>query len=1025
MISRTNDRIGDLEHETERLRRDLEAEHRNRSGLEMAVDRIAAEQTEQTRQLAKRVAEAENFSAQVADDLEEFRQPVSPPPHLLHAGQARQRHDERVALIQEAVSALSSIVGLAEGTREAREVVAGFSRSLEGVEETAHAQGVELLQLAGENRDQGEAIGALMDMLERTVTTDDAHLMLEELGASIAASMQQQTTETEHAMQAHVEEALQAAQRELDAAFEARLQALENRNAERDGQQARALADVEERAERAEAQAAERMNELERLDVRLADQTRQEIEAVRKTTEMFSTGIDNQVAMLRSTLTTRVDEMQRSAEEERGVLKASLQSMQTKLEATIEEAVARFDEQVRDTAAAADTRIAEAEAQVVAVTSKLRTHLDAEVRALADRQDDDRRTAAARLAEGVSVVQKTLEERTGKLDAAVSGLDTRWARFTDGVDKRVKKLCAGLEATVNSENSDFLAASRRGLDEVSADGQQLRAEVAVALDALTASVARIESLQAEASTSLGVSADQLRDDMTTICTETRSSTAEQLAYTTKEYSGRHEALSTQVDVHRQEFLESSREQDRLREQIADLSASTRENRAKIAEEYSKLEQGIERRTTHCEREIHANTVRVQESTARLESEYESLSNSTVDRLENEHKRVDDLCGSLESRVDSEVRSLRTSSQSDRQVLSEAFSKSEQKAHETLASLAMNVSETQAHHTSKQDHLQRDVAQLQLQLATFKTSVTQLQASDEMRQHELRQSHDQLQESLDSHISIYEEHHNNFGARTEQRMGNLSDTLSALRTTVDEKVAAIQQTAVEMQATVNERRAGLQRELTEVKLLSEKNQKELALSSSTFDRKLDVELSKLRDRVQEMLVQMQDAEETMRLQLDSRGSAHEQRVENMRSYFLNQVCMLESKFDERNDTQDKRADEFQQQTMSKLQAISTAIKHTDDAQTSSYDTLRGEVVEVRSIVQTCRQTSTDVCCGLDRRIADSIIAQEQTLDQHVFPPPHPTPPPPPPFPPSRAKSSVLLVIFLLLNGFVLLNFRYRL
>jgi hypothetical protein len=80
MISRTNDRIGDLEHETERLRRDLEAEHRNRSGLEMAVDRIAAEQTEQTRQLAKRVAEAENFSAQVADDLEEFRQPVSPPP---------------------------------------------------------------------------------------------------------------------------------------------------------------------------------------------------------------------------------------------------------------------------------------------------------------------------------------------------------------------------------------------------------------------------------------------------------------------------------------------------------------------------------------------------------------------------------------------------------------------------------------------------------------------------------------------------------------------------------------------------------------------------------------------------------------------------------------------------------------------------------------------------------------------------------------------------------------------------------
>ena len=829
-------------------------------------------------------------------------------------------------------------------------------------------------QIVGENRDQGEAIGTMMDMLEKTMTAEDATLMVDDLNNGFGARIDEHSVEFEHKLQLREDGLVQAigvAKEQLEAVFEARLAEVEADRAAESAQQAERVVKLEVQIEEAEKRhdkrAAELKEHMGKFESELTAQTLKELELVRSTMDVLSADVESRTASLEASVTAKVSAMQARADLAIEGLQATLVETQDSLERHVKGLSDDLEASLAGMSETLTGQIREVDEKHTAATMRIEARVNEEAGALGERLAAEIGATNGRFAEDVANLQDTVRSSVAKLDSAVNGLDGKLDQAVEDLNSSVGKQCEEMDGQLRgfSGQVDGSLEDLRGLAEtLTGEVQKFVVEAGLDKEITHAAISRVDS-KFETVTELWTEVEQQSKHFTQLTTANHTELSEALAKQKSEATEQAAKSTTLCNKLDQTLADNGRLQDA---RITELATSTRERCDGLTLEATRVQNSLDSRVTTCERAVDTTLARAKEVAARLELAVENANRATAEKVESEGKRVKLLTENLEKTLHEALQSVRDDARAGRAALGDKFDKSEAGLAETVTNLEAKQANTHARHELKLDTSHKESRELQQAAAKLGHAVDELEKAAEADRLEVQNVIELTKGELAGQLKASERSAADANQLFDVKVRDLASSVAEMQVSNTNRLASLQGKLSDFKTGSEAATTELQRNLAELHMTTAKSAKDFSSWMGSTDSRIATEVTKLDTRLTESVRTQAEGEKSLKESISFNKAATEQRGENMRTHLMGKLEFVEGKFTDRHAALEKKVEEVRSEAVLKIESLEAHIEAEGRRHTAAEDSLRSSSTELAGTVSEHRKQLSGSISELERAVA---------------------------------------------------------
>ena len=495
----------------------------------------------------KRHAEEEQKAREVAHDMNTARQ---------HIERLQDEFEDHKEIVTAAIKPLQASADEYGRTAEEVQALAAeldtVQKQLVEKETEAKVAQESFDRLQTESDDQREAIGALMDLLEKTMTVDDASELSDQIDEKIREEVERlsaklaEQAEAASALGERVDSNAADLMKQIEAVGreaeeeESRLEKMiEKGAAENLATADKITAAVTANEEAASARSAQLAEELAAVDgrveamehptsgwaARLEAECQAVADAAKAETTAVKDGADEQhrqvsVALESATrdLGDRIEQANEQASTQlaaaKDVLRAQVESVEESMRASLKATAETTNAQVRNLTAHVGNETADILSRFDAHRTELREWAEDGLGRLNELLEKEVREVVERMDTGIDAVDKSLKAVDAKVDAATEEIR---GRVVDQLAEQ-DKLMRGLASEVDGKLGELVKGQETSAREV----QQFVIEVGVDKEITQASISRVDSKLGEVAHKLTTSLQEQRQHFATLCAEVRA-----------------------------------------------------------------------------------------------------------------------------------------------------------------------------------------------------------------------------------------------------------------------------------------------------------------------------------------------------------------------------------------------------------------------------------------------------------------------------------------------------------------------
>lgn len=864
---------------------------------------------------------------------------------------------EAVPLLQQETAALQEEMNLAADELGVLAETVADLKSLAGESEETFKGGIAKLQ--ADSNDQRDAIGSLMDLLEKTMTVDDASELHEQVSTAIRECAEELSARCDEQSQkaANIEERLGAAVDDLmkqitavgaDAEQEeVRLEGLIRTSTEE--QMARSAAietAVERNLAKADAQAAElseridssttKLTEaLHNMEVELKSETNDQIVAARNIADeqhrQMNATVDSLGTALRAKMTQVheeiSDKLQAKTEELRVRVEASVASLTTEVKSTSK----TLGTQVRDLTAFVDSETSGIIRRVDDQTTQLRERIEDEKLRVNDVVAKEVRALCERMETGISGMDERVSAMDSKIDKTTTELET-------SVDEQLKQQheqMSGLSAQVDETLAEVVKAQEATQLEV----QQFVIEVGLDKEITQASISRVDTKLGDVAHKLTKEIQEHRAHVTKITAESTDLAKTKTA-----------ALESTVQLHNSQLVKDNAD---LREKMLGYNADYDLRLRSILAKSDEIEQAVQMQTKQITADIEAKDAAVQleldalktklPEQVRLFEEKVRARAETVDQhLQRDREHMLELTTELGKRITAKSSETSDMVRALEERTKSAVASIDSQLSEKLGHLQVTTNDRAIRHDQRLDVLERDATSMQQDVRKIAKNT----------------------DLLDTGLQ-------NFYRESTEAVARLDQQFKTRGSTVDEKFHAmqerLQESAKDLRSTIIT--AGSNATLATDQLASKFAASEAALEKNVAD--LVENMSKLEKRNDDNHVQVMQTHKALDEKLSQRCATNESRLANHQQQREADMGDATTKIEVAVASFDTRLAGFVEKIMDEQKNLKVQYDEKHDTHTNT-------AREAHTLIERCQANVATTCASLEKRFTAKDTALEKQL-----------------------------------------------
>ena len=899
------------ESETKLQSQQFERQYRDEARRNQADVRTARGDIDKVeRQLAKRLQTVEDRVAAQADVLKNNTKLLSQPA----------KSDPEIATMRTELAAVS----------------------LE-LQRTAQTQDATIQQLLGENRDQREAIDALMDMLQTTLTHDDANGMFDEFGSSVEKKMAEQEGQL-----LTVHETVTAQLEAMSATMAANLEAVG-----REAQQEEARLDGElQLLGRKQGEAVAEL--AEQLSATDADQDTKRAHL----TEDFTLQIDHLKGTVTQSLTsfqTRVDQMSADAESEIHTLGGKLTSQMETFDSRISNSAEALSTKFRNTVDALDSKIKTTAdslrtsiQQVNETTDNRLQHLDSRAEAsavrlherfdtewteLKDRVEAGLATGEARVDAEMQNIEDGLGGSMVKLNEAVIALDEKLDRTADALDTRMNDQSGGLDEQMRSLSDQVdrsLTSMDKRVESLTSEIHQILVEAEFDKAIATAAVSQVDDKVVDAVSALSQDLEDQRAKLTSKFEVTRDELAGKFAAQSKmvdehyaELTGVHNGLNAK-------FSEHNLQQD-LR--LDELTSTTRDQHEAAGALLKSLERRLLDKSKSQDAVIETIQKQAGEQIKSLDADYSARLANHDKRMDEDKKRLGDLITRADTKITEKTQELSEAVQGGRDRLFSECSALDTKFTEKIGQQDMRLADKMLAHDQKNDMFEREIRSVQQQMTRATGTLSQLEQDSQEQQRRFAEANASLDTKFAQKSTSHEQALDSLTATVSDNYRVLTDGMKDQDKRQGSKLVEFGSRVKSFATALQGASQRCDEGIAQTNLVMKEENVRVSRLCEGMDVKFTESFRIASTRSETQHAHFTDVCANLDQKYIEKSTSLEQRVADIRAQVVETCNNLESKFEERRVSQERIGDDIKLQ-MQEMQARGKAeAALTERAQTS--------------------------------------------------------------------------------------------
>eukprot|EP01043_Picozoa_sp_COSAG02_P023870 COSAG02_NODE_1287_length_13452_cov_16.608403_2_plen_2280_part_00 len=927
---------------------ELEAE-RQRSAAERESRRDEAHEVQATRALL------DDVRSDYQDHKDLFQAAVRP-------------LQEAVPVLQQETASLQEEMNLAADELSMLAESVTDLKSLTGQSDETFQGGIAKLQ--AESDEQREAIGSLMDLLEKTMTVDDASELHEQLTTEIRDCADNLSARCEEQSQkmVEIEERLGAMADDLmkqikgvgaDAEQEeARLENLIRTSTEE--QQVRATAiettltaavernlartDVQatELSERLDSSATKLSEALDNMVVQLKTETAAAVEtakddviAARNTADQqhkqISTSVDNLGAALRAKMTQVTEE-----------ISEKVQAKTDDLRVRVESSVTSLSDEVKSTSTALGMQVRNLTAFVDKETSGIIHRVDEQSTQLRERIEDEKLRVNDVVAKEVRALYERMEMGIGEMDERVSAMDAKLDKTTTelvtSVDEQLKQQDAqmrGLSVQVDETLGQVVKTQEATQLEV----QQFVIEVGLDKEITQSSISRVD-------TKLGDVAHKLTKEIQ----EHRAHVTKITAESTELIKTKTSELESTVQLHNSRLVNDNADlNEKMLGYNADYDLRLRNMLAKADEIEQAVEMQAKRFTADIEtkdsivqRELDALKTTLPDQLRLLEEKLCAQAATVDQHFERDREHMLELTTELGKRITAKASESASMVRALEEHTKTAAASLDSQLSDKLSHLQVATTDRAIRHDQRLDVLERDATSIQQDVRKVSKSA----------------------DLMDTGLQ-------NLRRESTEALARLDQQFSARGNTVDERFHAMQE---RLQESAKDLRSTIMATGSNASLATDQLASKFAASEADLEKSvgsLIEKLSKLEQKSDDNHVQVMQTHRALDEKLSQRCATNESRLANHHQQREADMGDVSTKIEAAAASYDTRLAGFMENIMDEQKNLKVQYDEKHDVHTKA-------AREASGLIERCQANLTTTCASLEKRFTAKDIALEKQL-----------------------------------------------
>eukprot|EP01052_Picozoa_sp_SAG31_P017692 SAG31_NODE_1221_length_9295_cov_20.520335_5_plen_1116_part_00 len=845
-------------------------------------------------------------------------------------------------------------------------------------------RGQEIQEIRGENRDQGEAMKTLMDMLDETLTAQDGALLASDMQAAFKAADSELAQELESTLEAasiattdkiasaisttrEVEERIEGKLAEAAMAEQSRGDAVSSRLDALAGQ----IQSVEASAADARAQLIADVRQLEKD---LTATIIKDVEIVKETMDRISADVDRRISGLEEVMVTKIDTLQTNAD----IALSKVHNNQDSLQQHVARLSEKLDSSLDSMSETMKTQLAQLDERHSATSRGLERRFDKEITGLSDRLAGEIERVDHKFNSEIRNLEDVVHGSTSKLDDAINVLDTKLTRTVHDLNASVGKQCEGMDAQLREFSGQVDTSFQdinQSFDSLTTDIQKFVVESGLDKEIMHAAISRIDAKFA-AVEDLWTEVDAQRKHFNDLCSANHEELLADLVQQKNDASAQTTRFADALSTLRQSVTTASQEQEN---RIAEISNSSREKYDNLKEDTHQAQIALDSRIATCEHSTDLTLARAQEIGTRLERAMEDTAESLTVKVESESRKVKVLCDSIEKRLGNVVSQVQEDARQGRQSLSDQLTQKEKQLNEAVGSLQTKYSglekkiEGQVRFHSEEfkalqactNKLEQSFEDLERNLSTERLEAHN---ATELVKSELTATIKATSRERADHLSVLEAQLKELEKSRNQIVGNFDSERAAVAAQFSEIKASNETTVTE-----------LERCISDLQTDSARTIKDLSQLVKSTDSKLGDELANVDARIRELQRQQRENERSTKEAVHFMKLGLEQRIENMQGNLVSQIEAAEGKLRERSSALEKRTTEFRVESQSRWEALELAADAHSVQRTKSEDGLRETVKTLAGAVRDNKKQLSDTISELQRTVSNEKTSVAHQLE----------------------------------------------
>jgi hypothetical protein len=947
----------------------LLAEEQQRVALEEALEaereRLAVEQ-QRGRDVAHDMLGARTQLDELRSDFQDhkdlFKAAVKP---LQEAVPALQ---QETAALQEEMNLAGDEIAVLVGAAEQATAERAEHKNL--VQESETSVLGRLAKLQAESDDQRDAIGALMDLLEKTMTVDDASELHDQLSAAVRERAEELASRCDEQAQvaADIDERLASTAEGLmkqikgvgaDAEKEeARLEKLIASNNEAQTARsteietaltaaveqnlAKADGNATELSERLEQSSAKLTKALETLDVELrsqctavAEATKEEFVAAKKVTDeqhhQLSVKADDTATELRAKMAQTKEELSDKLDTTTDVLRARVESSVTSL-----------SKEMKSTSTTLVTQVRDLTAFVSKETSGVIRRLDEQTTELRERTEDEKVRVN-------DLVDKEVRALYGRMETGIGEMDQRVSAMDEKIDKTTNELATSVHEQLTRQDTQMRGLSTqvdktleqllKGQQATHLEVQQFVIEVGLDKEITQASISRVDS-------KLGDVAHKLTKDLQ----EHRAHVTKLTAETAEAMETKNAEQDSTIQLHHSQLLKDSANlSEKMLGYNADYDLRLRDIMSKTDQFEQATQLQVKRlgdemavKDTVVQRELETLKTNLPEQVRLLDEKTRARAEAVDQHFERDREHMLELTTELGKRITAKTSEVTNMVRTVEEQTKSAAASLDSQLSDALAQLQTATTDRAVRHDQRLDLLERDTTSTQQEVRKTTKNV----------------------ELLDSGLQ-------NLQRESAEAVARLDQQQNARGNTVDEKFRMMQE---RMQDSAKDLRTTILTTGSTATLAADQLASKISAVEASQEKSLASLVEKLagiEQKAEDNHLQVVQTHRALDEKLSQRCTTNENRLANHQQQREADIGDITTKMEAAAVSLDARLAAFTEKTTDAQKNLAVLYDEKHDLHTKA-------AKEATSLVERCQANLTTTCASLEKRFTAKDNALEKQL-----------------------------------------------